>query len=168
SVSEGDNDGDKTKNADVEEEESDVDEQWPLEEEKPNEGGAVIVEEVERHRVEDQLEVEDEISQIESFEFSNSFAFTKFLKAVAYWKMGIFSAEEQRQQHLAFVKYYGTNTQKRMMEAVELFRKYKYIFPGLEHNNSCISASDNKECRFNTSIQEVVQLLNQHEGVRVL
>ncbi|ORC88536.1 uncharacterized protein TM35_000161740, partial [Trypanosoma theileri] len=46
SVSEGDNDGDKTKNADVDEEESDVDEQWPLEEEKPNEGEAVIVEEV--------------------------------------------------------------------------------------------------------------------------
>ncbi|KAH9599820.1 hypothetical protein LSM04_007281 [Trypanosoma melophagium] len=171
-VSEGEHsDDNKAKNDDVDEKEKkeeDDGENCSPTEEKPNEGAGVKVEMVEGHTVENQSELEVDIQRTESCEFSHSFVFTDFLKAVAYWKMGIFSAEEQREQPLAFLKYYEINTQQRMMEAVELFRKYKNMFPALDHYNSSMSASDNKECKFDTSVYHVVQLLNQNGGIQVL
>ncbi|RNF07694.1 hypothetical protein TraAM80_03216 [Trypanosoma rangeli] len=93
---------------------------------------------------------------------------TSFLKAVAYWKMQLFSEEDQRQQPLAFVEYYGTDSQRRMLEAVDLLQRHKSFFASNTTDCSadahvCLSASQHAGEGRPMRVHRIVQLLVENE-----
>ncbi|ESS70530.1 hypothetical protein TCDM_00665 [Trypanosoma cruzi Dm28c] len=98
-----------------------------------------------------------------------SLFFTSFLKAVAYWRTQLLSEEDQKQQPLAFVNYYGTDTQRRMMDAVELLQRHKNLFDvdfadfGAD---TCLrlNASSCAAERQPMSVHRIVQLLVENES----
>ncbi|ESL10057.1 hypothetical protein TRSC58_02215 [Trypanosoma rangeli SC58] len=97
-----------------------------------------------------------------------SLLLTSFLKAVAYWKMQLFSEEDQRQHPLAFVEYYGTDSQRRMLEAVDLLQRHKSFFVGSAADCSddahvCLSASQHAREGRPVRVHRIVQLLAENE-----
>ncbi|EKF39271.1 hypothetical protein MOQ_000505 [Trypanosoma cruzi marinkellei] len=98
-----------------------------------------------------------------------SLFFTSFLKAVAYWRTHLLSEEDQRQQPLAFVNYYGTDTQRRMMEAVDLLQRHKNLFDLDDTDWSAdtylrLNASSCAAEKQPMSVHRIVQLLVENES----
>ncbi|RNF22896.1 uncharacterized protein Tco025E_03033 [Trypanosoma conorhini] len=97
-----------------------------------------------------------------------SLFFTSFLKAVAYWKMRLLSEEEQRQKPLAFVEYYSTDAQRRMLEAVDLLQRHKGLFDGNAAGRGVdaqlrSAASQQAEEERPARVHRIVQLLVESE-----